>query len=84
MLTSLFNSVGDAVSARSGAVETQAVDYRASTARMLVLMPASFSGYDSLLSMLKPPGRMAFKDNTLTKLLARCAPSYALNLKGLF
>lgn len=47
MLTWLFNSVGDAASARSGAVETQGVDYRASTARTLVLMPASSFGYDS-------------------------------------
>lgn len=73
MLTSLFDSVGDAASARSGAVATQAVDYRASTARMLVLMPASFSEYDSLLFMLEPLEKRACEDNTHTKLPAKWA-----------
>lgn len=57
MLTCLFDSVGDAASARSAAVETRAVDYHASTVRTLVSTHAFSSGYDNPLPMLKLSGR---------------------------
>lgn len=76
--------MGGAASARSGAVEIQAVGYRASTARTLGSMLVSFFGYVSSLSMLTFSEMKKCEDDTQMIVPAQCTSIHYLNLMDSF